>query len=309
MFLINQLFKNDSRVIFEDYIASKKFKSDFKAFDKMLQRKIERNSIKRQKNLKSANKILFLVCFLILGISILYGILQPIIFFITNKVINNMDISIFITIISSAVIFIGIAYKYISYINKKQLINNIMSVKVTYILCFIIFGISVLFFNYKDILTLLKNEVIWYKIAITFISSIMTLLYMFNIINQKDKKSYLFYSVIALSILDILLQCNIALSINIVLLSTYSFMIVPGEMNLKDNDYIYKWNCFKKYIEEYSILDQQQENAVLIWEKYLIYAISLGVNKKIIKQYTKLAHINLFNDNYYKKFYIEYIGE
>lgn len=39
MFLINQIFKNNDRILFNDYIKSKKFKQDFKAFDKMLERR------------------------------------------------------------------------------------------------------------------------------------------------------------------------------------------------------------------------------------------------------------------------------
>lgn len=273
----------------------------------MLERKIERNSIKRKRNLKNINKILFFVCFLILGISILYGILQPIVLIITNKVTNNIKIAIMSNMVISAVIFIGIAYKYVLYTNKKQLINNIISVNIAYIFCFIIVGILVLFLNYNNIFSILKNEIIWYKIASSFILAIITLLYMFNIIKQKDEKGYLFYSIIVLSIIDIIFKCNIALSISIVLFSVYSFMIVPKSMSLKDNEYRYKWSSFKKYLEDYSILDQQEEKAVLIWEKYLLYAISLGINKKIIKKYAKLAKVKLLNENYYRKFYIEYI--
>lgn len=62
---------------------------------------------------------------------------------------------------------------------------------------------------------------------------------------------------------------------------------------------------FRKH--DYSMLKNHEEDTVLVWEQYLIYTISLGVNKQIIKRYTELAHINLFNENYYKKYYIEYI--
>ena len=51
----------------------------------------------------------------------------------------------------------------------------------------------------------------------------------------------------------------------------------------------------------------QEENAVRLWDKYLTYAISLGVNKKIIKKYSKLVYINLLTDDYYKKVYSEYM--
>lgn len=303
IFLINQLFKNDNEIIFEDYIVSSKFKYDFKVFDKMLERKVQRNSIKRESNIKSINKIIFLIAFAILGITIFYAILQPITILAIKDVNKNIVANIFISLI----IYIGIAYIYVSYINKKSMINNIIAVRITYIVCFVIICILIITFNFENMIQILKNEMIWYKTIISFITAIMTLLYMFNIIKQKDEKGYLFYTVIVLTIIDIILKCNIAISINIVLFSVYSFMITPKYFNLKQEDYIYKWNCFKNYLQDYSMLGSQEENAILIWERYLIYAISLGINKQIIKKYTELAHINLLNENYYKKFYMEYI--
>lgn len=303
IFLINQLFKNDNEIIFEDYIVSSKFKYDFKVFDKMLERKVQRNSIKRESNIKSINKIIFLIAFAILGITIFYAILQPITILAIKDVNKNIVANIFISLI----IYIGIAYIYVSYINKKSMINNIIAVRITYIVCFVIICILIITFNFENMIQILKNEMIWYKTIISFITAIMTLLYMFNIIKQKDEKGYLFYTVIVLTIIDIILKCNIAISINIVLFSVYSFMITPKYFNLKQEDYIYKWNCFKNYLQDYSMLGSQEENTILIWERYLIYAISLGINKQIIKKYTELAHINLLNENYYKKFYMEYI--
>ena len=303
IFLINQLFKEDSEIVFEDYIASNKFKNDFKVFDKMLERKVQRNSIKRESTIKSINKIIFLIAFATLGITIFYAIMQPILILI----ISNVNINIISNIIISAILYIGIAYIYVSYINKKSSINNIIALRITYIFCFIIICVLVLTFSFDNIMKILQGEIIWYKIILSFVSAIITLLYMFNVIKNNDKSGHVWIAVLAITLLDILLNCKIAICINIVLLSVYSFMITPKHLNLKQEDYIYKWSCFKKYLQDYSMLGSQEENAILIWEKYLIYAISLGVNKQIIKKYTELANINLFNENYYKKFYIEYI--
>ena len=196
---------------------------------------------------------------------------------------------------------------YVSYINKKGMLNNIIAVKITYITCFVFMSLLLTIINLEAVIRVLQSEIIWYKIIISFITAIFTIIYMFNIINIKDEKGYILYIIIGIILLDIILNCKISICINIVLLSNYLFMITPKHFNLKENDYIYKWTSFKRYLEEYSMLKDQKENAVLIWERYLIYAISLGINKKVIKQYTKLAHINLFNEDYFKKFYEEYI--
>ena len=303
IFLINQLFRNDNEIIFEDYIASDKFKYDFKAFDKMLERKVQRNSIKRESSIKSINKIIFLSAFAVLGISIFYAILQPIMILL----IKDINVRIITNVISSAIIHLGISYIYISYINKRNMIDNIIVVRITYIVCFITICLFITTFNLENVIRILQSEIIWYKIIIDFIIAVITLLYMFNMINNRDEKSYLLYGIIGMTVLEIMLNFKIAICINVVLLSAYLFMITPKYFRLKQNDYIYKWTSFKKFLEDYSMLDTQEENAILIWEKYLIYAISLGVNKKVIKKYTALAHINLFNENYYKKFYREYI--
>jgi len=78
-------------------------------------------------------------------------------------------------------------------------------------------------------------------------------------------------------------------------------------MKLREEDYVYKWLCFKKFLEDYSILDKQDENAILVWDKYLIYAISLGINKQIIKKYGKLNKNILIDEKYLERFYIEYL--
>ena len=303
IFLIDQLFKNSDKIILEDYISSDKFKCDFKAFDKMLDRKIQRHIVKKDSNIKNITKVIFLTTFAILGITIFYALFQPIMFLLVK---DDYE-SIIFTLIISTLSYILITYLYISYINRKKLIKNIMTIKIAYIFCFVILLLLVSTLNYENIVKILQNELAWYKMILNFIIAIVTLLYMFNIISYKDEKNYFIYFIVAIIFLAIILNCKIALCISIVLLSIYSFMITPRYINLKDEDYIYKWQSFKRFLEDYSLLKEKEERDILIWNKYLIYAISLGVNKKIVKEYAKLAHINLLDKDYYKKFYIEYI--
>lgn len=215
--------------------------------------------------------------------------------------------SIVYSIIISLLIHLLIAYKYISYINTKKLIKNILTAKIAYIFCFVILLILVSIINYDEIIKLLQNELVWYKMIISFMLSIITLLYMFGIINYKDENNYFLYFIIAFIFLEIILNCKVAICINIILLSIYSFMVTPKYINLKDEEYMDKWISFKRFLENYSMIKDKEEKDVLIWKEYLIYAISMGVNKNIVKKYANLAHINLFNKEYYKKFYKEYI--
>ena len=147
----------------------------------------------------------------------------------------------------------------------------------------------------------------WYKVGINMLLSVITLLYMFNIIKHDEKREYLYYIFIIIGILGIFLNLKITICICIIFLTTYIFFKSPKHFNLKEEDYIFKWNAFKKYLEDYSMIEKQEEKSIVIWEKYLIYAISLGINKKIVRRYAKLNKISLIDEQYMKKFYIEYI--
>jgi len=307
LFLLNHIFKGNNRVVFDDYIRSSKFESDFKAFDKMLDRKIERKTIFTPSTLKNINKIIFLTSFMIFGISIFYSLLLPITLSIANNFTINAKTLIICNGIISAIIYVIIAYKYISYINKSTSAQENINLNITYIVLIIILGISIILGTSDNLISILQSELIWYKVLINMVLSVITLLYMFNIIKHDDKREYWYYFFIIVSIFSIVLNLKIAMCICIIFLTTYIFLKSPKHSNLKEEDYVFKWSAFKKYLEEYSMLGEQEENAILIWEKYLIYAISLGINKKIVGHYGKLNKISLIDEHYMKKLYIEYL--
>ena len=307
MFLLNHIFKSSNRVVFDDYIRSSKFKSDFTAFDKMLDRKIERNTIFKNSKLKNINKIIFLTSFMIFGIAIFYSLLLPITLSIAKSFTTNTKTFIICNGIISAIIFVIIAYKYISYISKSTSAQENINLNITYIILTIILGIGIIMGVSKNVILTLQSELIGYKMLINMVLSLITILYMFNIIKHDEKREYWYYFFIIVSIFSIILNLKIAMCICIIFLTTYMFWKTPKHANLKEEDYIFKWNAFKKYLEDYSMLGEQEENAILIWERYLIYAISLGINKKIVKHYGKLNRNSLIDENYMRKFYIEYL--
>lgn len=307
MFLLNHIFKSSNRVVFDDYIRSSKFKSDFTAFDKMLDRKIERNTIFKNSKLKNINKIIFLTSFMIFGIAIFYSLLLPITLSIAKSFTTNTKTFIICNGIISAIIFVIIAYKYISYISKSTSAQENINLNITYIILTIILGIGIIMGVSKNVILTLQSELIGYKMLINMVLSLITILYMFNIIKHDEKREYWYYFFIIVSIFSIILNLKIAMCICIIFLTTYMFWKTPKHANLKEEDYIFKWNAFKKYLEDYSMLGEQEENAILIWERYLIYAISLGINKKIVRHYGKLNRISLIDENYMRKFYIEYL--
>lgn len=306
MFLVNKIFKNNNVIIFDDYIKSNKFKQDFKAFDKMLERRIERKTIYKNSLLKNINKILLLISYFIFGISIFYSIMIPITLGVNNIIKVDIKTGIIINVIISAVIYLLVAYKYILYIEKSTNARENINLSVVYIILSVVLGCFITFNSYNNIFSVFYEEFIWYKVIVNFIISIVVMLYMFNIIKHTEKEEYLYYIFIIISLFAIILNIKLAMGISIVFFAVYIFFKAPKHSNLKQEDYVGKWISFKKYLEDYSMLSEQESNAIVIWEKYLIYAIALGINKKIIKKYAQLNNIKLLNEVYLKKVYVEY---
>lgn len=45
-----------------------------------------------------------------------------------------------------------------------------------------------------------------------------------------------------------------------------------------------EWNGLKKYMEDFSLLNEREVPDLIIWEKYLVYATAFGIADKVIKQ-------------------------
>lgn len=53
------------------------------------------------------------------------------------------------------------------------------------------------------------------------------------------------------------------------------------------------WKGLKKYMEDYSMLDDKLVPDIVLWEKYLVYATAFGISKKVIEQ-LKVVHPEMF---------------
>ena len=149
----------------------KKFKQDFIEFDKMLERKIEKNSIYKTSMLKNINKIIFLIVFASIGVVLFYSLIQPIIIGISNIFKLENEKAIVIGIILSIIITIGFIYVYISYISKSTSERENINLYIAYIAIFIIFGIIIITENVKSIIYIFKSDVMLYKIMINNLSN------------------------------------------------------------------------------------------------------------------------------------------
>ena len=52
----------------------------------------------------------------------------------------------------------------------------------------------------------------------------------------------------------------------------------------KGTDEREKWRAFKKYMEDFSLLKEKEIPALIVWEKYLVYATAFKISSKVLKQ-------------------------
>lgn len=68
------------------------------------------------------------------------------------------------------------------------------------------------------------------------------------------------------------------------------------------------WKAFKRFLTHFSMLDKAELPSVILWEHYLVYAISLGVAKEVIKQLKVIFKEEDFNNKGLTYMYYGYYG-
>lgn len=76
----------------------------------------------------------------------------------------------------------------------------------------------------------------------------------------------------------------------IIYIKTYSFMnkLNPYIRNKEAKEINSKIEGLKKYIKEYSLMNERKKEEINIWEEYLIYSVILGENTQIVKEITDI---------------------
>jgi len=69
------------------------------------------------------------------------------------------------------------------------------------------------------------------------------------------------------------------------------------EWTKKGLEYHKKWNNFRKYLEDYSLIKEHPPESIVIWNEYLVYATSLGVAEEVYKSMKLEVDQNLYNTN------------
>lgn len=61
------------------------------------------------------------------------------------------------------------------------------------------------------------------------------------------------------------------------------YIAIAKKRTKKGAEAYQKWQAFKRFLQDFSLLDEKSLPEVILWEKYLVYAIVLGCAKKLSK--------------------------
>lgn len=125
------------------------------------------------------------------------------------------------------------------------------------------------------------------------------------IVNERKKKFYslMFLILVLIFLFQVLLIWSEYTNKSLCIITTVLMTIVLGLMNFSSNEYsmqtetlneIEKSKALKRYIEEYSLLDNRKIEEVEIWEGYLVYACALDSSKAVDDLFDKIIKNSIF---------------
>lgn len=71
------------------------------------------------------------------------------------------------------------------------------------------------------------------------------------------------------------------------------FALIPGSRNLRRRNpeaarALHQWEAFRRYLTDFSRLKEYPAPAIVLWEQYLVFAVTLGVAERVIEQFKAL---------------------
>lgn len=290
-YLLDEIFKDSSEVIFEDFVNSPKFEIVFKNVGNMISKRIDIKSTHKVSYKKLFNKVNFLVNYVVLGFSLLFSI----VYILTNDFL----ISVAISFITHLFLFILI---------KFFLIKNDSGIES--LLFGITTAISIAYLGLLIILYLISEFDYQLPVYLTILNILESVLFIICLFigeyNKKVKFTMLDYIIGLYSLISICFGNVIGLCIGIIYYSHRLYLKAPKHVYLY-NDEIEKWIALKRFLNDFSYISDRNLMETKVWNKYLIYGLSMGVNKQVILEYAKIANIKLINNSILDKCYSENI--
>lgn len=155
-------------------------------------------------------------------------------------------------------------------------------------------------YNFSEIKKDKPNKKIIYIIS-TIISLIITIIAMSLLFSKHGDDELIRNPVIfiGLSILVFIFSIPVSMiTVDIFYMNIRGIKLLLSKLNNKGENEIIKWIKFKRFIKEYTLLEDKKIEEVVIYEKYIPYAMVLNVNKEynnskvqgFIKKYMKVMN-------------------
>ena len=290
-YLLDQIFTGTNEVVFDDFVASDKFRQTFRIVGDMIKKRVDIASVHKMSHQKNYSKINFLTSSILFSFSLIFPIL-----YLLFK--DNIIVPLLVSY-GVSYIFISI-YRMIIDDNKHKLDNIILFTSIA--IAVVVFGLFIVFYLVNSFNFEINTYINIANIVISFIT-IITLI----VINKSKGFNILDLIYIGFSIISIFFNNYIGLMIGILYLSRQIYLVAPEHKNLKDATDIDKWKALKKFLDDFTYIKDKEAKEVGLWDKYLIYGIAMGVNKKTIREYSNMLNLRLINDNFIDRYYLENI--
>ncbi len=104
-------------------------------------------------------------------------------------------------------------------------------------------------------------------------------------------------------------EMNLILMLIVIALSIINFVLLIMMANRNNGftqkgiDEKEKWKALKKYMEDFSMLDEKEVPDLVLWEKFLVFATVFGISDKVIKQ-LKVRYPELNDEQYLRSHYV-----
>lgn len=291
-YLLDELFKENKEVVLDDFVNTPKFEIIFTNVGNMIKRRVNLKKVHKVSYKRLTSKINFLVNYIVLGFAMFFSII-----YILS---NNFLLSIILGLGINIILFMLIkAFLVKEEKNVESLLFGISS------------AISIVYFGILIIAYLLGNYTYqfnqYFEIGNVVISIMMLLCFFIGDYNKKMALTPIDYIIFLYSIPSVIFGNIIGLCVSIVYLSHRIYLKSPKHSYLSDDNEIDKWVALKKFLNDFTIINERDMMEVKVWDKYLIYGIAMGVNRKVILEYAKLANIKLINSSLLDSCYSENI--
>lgn len=141
----------------------------------------------------------------------------------------------------------------------------------------------------KNIVKNKMNKTLWYTIGISVLLGWITFFVLSNVLMNVNNELVIFGFVVGAMVLWC---CALAIpGVIITYLSSYSILKTanPYVRSKKGKEINVQLEGLKKYLKDFSTIDEKTKEQLILWEEYLIYSVIFGVNEKIVNEvYSKI---------------------